>query len=419
PITVQEQDTFGNPVLAPTGGTTVTLTSNSAGTHPFALTSGGGAVTSATIPSGYSSVVFYYGDTKAGNPTITVSGALTSGTQVETITTATANKFAITSTAVSGAASAGAALGPITVQEQDTFGNPVLAPTGGTTVTLTSNSTGTAIFSATSGGGSVSSVTIPAGASSVAFYYGDTKAGTPTITAGGTLTSATQGETITVGPAAKFVLTSPVSGTASATATLGPITVQEQDTVGNPVLAPIGGTTVTLTSNSTGTAHFALTSGGSAITSVTIPVGFSSVTFYYGDTKAGSPTISAGGTLTSATQTETITAGTATMLAFGQQPSSTAQGSTIAPAITVQIQDQFGNLTTSAATVAIAINHNGGLLGLGALSGTKSKSAVAGVATFNDLSIAGLLGVGAGPGYTLQVTSSSLTAATSTGFSIT
>ena len=47
------------------------------------------------------------------------------------------------------------------------------------------------------------SVAIPSGQSSVTFYYGDTKAGTPTITAAATgMTSATQAETVTVGPVA-------------------------------------------------------------------------------------------------------------------------------------------------------------------------------------------------------------------------
>ena len=66
--------------------------------------------------------------------------------------------------------------GPITVQEQDPFGNPTFSPV---TVNLTSSSAA-GVFSPTSGGPPVTSVTIPGGTvSTVSFYYGDTVAGTP------------------------------------------------------------------------------------------------------------------------------------------------------------------------------------------------------------------------------------------------
>jgi len=44
---------------------------------------------------------------------------------------------------------------------QDSYGNPVPAPTGGTPVTLSSDSSGTAVFATTLTGTSVTSVTIP------------------------------------------------------------------------------------------------------------------------------------------------------------------------------------------------------------------------------------------------------------------
>src|SRR5205823_2469602 len=117
----------------------------------------------------------------------------------------------ITSTAVSGGVSATATLGPIAVQEQDQFGNPVNAGVSGEAVTLSSTA-GTGVFSATSGGSNITTVTIPNGSSSTTFFYGDTKAGTPTITvahaAAPALTSDTQQETITAGAASKLVITS-------------------------------------------------------------------------------------------------------------------------------------------------------------------------------------------------------------------
>ena len=98
------------------------------------------------------------------------------------VTGATATKLAFTSNALTGTASGSASLGPITVQEEDAYGDPVPTTTP-VTVTLSSSSTGTNEFAAASGGAAITSVTIPANSSSATFYYGDTKAGSPTLTA--------------------------------------------------------------------------------------------------------------------------------------------------------------------------------------------------------------------------------------------
>ncbi|TMB90902.1 MAG: hypothetical protein E6J45_07880 [Chloroflexi bacterium] len=105
-----------------------------------------------------------------------------------------------------------------------------------------------------------------------------------------------------------------------------------------------------------------------------------------------------------------ITVGAAAKLAFAQQPSNTHTASTITPAVTVQIQDAGGNLTSSTASVTVAIgtNPNGGTL-----SGTKTVSASGGIASFSTLSINN-----AGTGYTLNATSGALSGATSSAFTI-
>lgn len=424
PLTVAIRDAFGNPVDAPAGGTAVILTSSSSGTASFSATSGGAPTTTVTIPAGSSSTTFFYGDTKAGSPTLTAGGTLAGASQPATINAGPASRFAVTSAAiVAGAASISATLGPLTVQRQDVLGNPAF-PATPETVTLASNSLGTARFSATLAGATTTTVSIPSGQSSVTFYYGDTAPGSPTITVSGALTSAAQGQAIVVGPAAGLVVTSgSIAGVASATAIRGPVIVQVRDSAGNPVTT---GAVVNLSSNSAGTAIFGVTSGGAGVTTVTVPSGQASATFYYGDTRAtgaGVVTVTAAGTgLTSATLAGAITPAAASHLQFGQQPTNTAKGSTITPAVTARILDVFGNLTTSTASVSIAIENNPpALLGLGGgiLSGTTSRSAVGGVATFTNLSINGALGIGgAGIGYTLRVTSTGLTAATSTGFTI-
>jgi hypothetical protein len=88
-------------------------------------------------------------------------------------------------------------------------------------------------------------------------------------------------------------------------------------------------------------------------------------------------------------------------------------GSPITPAVQVEIRDQFGNRVTSAThniTLAIGANPGGGTL-----SGSTTIAAVAGVATFSNLSINQV-----GTGYTLTASATpALTGATSSAFNIT
>jgi hypothetical protein len=350
PITVQEEDAFNN---VTTTALTVNLSSSSAGTHEFAATSGGAVITSIAVPGGSSTATFYYGDQKAGNPTLTAAAAgLTSGTQAETITAGSATQLGFTSAPFNGTAN-NSATNAFTVSLEDGFGNPTTS-TSATTVNLSSNSTGTNEFAASSGGGPVTNVTIPANTASVTAYYGDTKAGSPTLTAAATgLTSGTQAETITAGTATQLLFTTaPVSGAASNSATVGPITVQEEDAFNNVSTTAL---TVNLSSNSTGTHRFAATSGGAAITSIAIPGGSSTATFYYGDQKAGSPTIMAAGTgLSAATQVEAITAGAPTQLGFTSTAFSGTANNSPTNAFTVALEDGFGNPTTR--TTATTVN---------------------------------------------------------------
>ena len=101
-------------------------------------------------------------------------------------------------------------------------------------------------------------------------------------------------------------------------------------------------------------------------------------------------------------------------LAYVTQPSRTLPFFTISPAVRVTVVDDLGNtITDYNGPVTIAIEHNGGLLVRGSLSGTTTVTAVAGVATFADLSINHL-----GNGYTLVVSGAGLTGAESVPFNI-
>lgn len=109
---------------------------------------------------------------------------------------------------------------------------------------------------------------------------------------------------------AELTFTSPaVTGAATSSPTVGPITVQLTAAGGTPVTS---GVTVQLSSSSTGTNEFSATAGGTPVTLVVIPAGASAVTFYYGDELAGQPVITAAADgVSPARQTETITPGQA------------------------------------------------------------------------------------------------------------
>ena len=104
--------------------------------------------------------------------------------------------------------------------------------------------------------------------------------------------------------------------------------------------------------------------------------------------------------------------GTATRLGFTMQPTNTAVGMPIAPAVQVCVQDGVGNTVTSAtSSITIAIGANPGSAALG---GTKTATAVSGCASFANLTLSAV-----GTGYTLTGTATGLAAATSSAYSIT
>jgi hypothetical protein len=176
--------------------------------------------------------------------------------------------------------------------------------------------------------------------------------------------------------------------------------------------------------NYMGTVHFT-SSDPQATAGHGLPADY---TFIPGD--AGVHTFTAGATLkTAGTQSvvatdtvQTSVTGSASVsvspagaakLAFGQQPTNTVVNTSISPAVTVEVEDSFGNVetgdNTDSVTMAIGTNPGGGTL-----SGTNPVTVSAGVATFSNLSINAV-----GNGYTLTASSGSLTGATSNPFNIT
>jgi trimeric autotransporter adhesin len=409
-VVVAEQDAFGN-LESADSATALALSANNGG---------GGFSCTATPTHVTNGVATYTGcsyTTASGSAyTLTASSAgLTSATATTTVTHGAANKVAFTTSPQIIEPSTGS--GTITVQAQDQFGNPIPAPTGGYSVTLTTTSThGTFTPS--------SPLTIAAGTSSVSFTYQDTAAGAPTVTARIAALAnptATQVETV-------------LANTITATVT---VSAQAPD----PLAA--GGTatyTVTVTNTGGARSDFNVTSVSGLPQGASAGLPSSCVTIRSGRTSTITLTVPTSATSPNGTSTLAVVAtgynstdgscsGTAigtgqgdgalvvsapaTQLVFVQQPSNVVHNANVTPAINVLLVDgSFDAVTTSGVPVTLAIGTNPGG---GTLSGGgPTNTAASGVATFTTTKISL-----AGTGYTLTASSAGLTGATSTAFNVT
>jgi len=371
--------------------------STTAGNNTVTFNNGAvGHVTSSTSTS--LSVTF---DTKATslgalNATVTVAAVGTTGpTQVATVVAGAASKLVVISQPTNTVS--GAVISPaVTVQIQDANG---FLTTSTANVTLSLNGIGTL-----SGTKTVAAV---AGVATFNTLSVDKAATGYTLvpSSPGLSTVFSNSFNITPGAPAKLVVITQPTDTVSATAISPAVTVQIQDAAGNLTTSTASVTMAIGTNPSSGTL-----SGTTTVAAVAGVATFSTLQI----DKAGTGyTLSAtSGVLTSSTSnTFNITAGAPAKLAVTTQPTNTVAGVAISPAVTVQIQDAAGNLTTSTAGVVMAIGTNPGG---GTLSGTTTVNAVAGTATFSTLSINKTA-----VGYTLSATSGGLTAATSSTFNIT
>ncbi len=132
---------------------------------------------------------------------------------------------------------AGTTAGPINVQLQT--GNVATPASADTPVTLTTTSTKGQFSTSPSGPWtSTLTVTIPAGSTSTAFYYQDTAAGTPTISAAiAGQPAATQVETVTA--AAPVKLTVKPRAVVVVGGSRRPLAAEVVDKFGNPSTAPV------------------------------------------------------------------------------------------------------------------------------------------------------------------------------------
>src|SRR5262249_28925851 len=184
------------------------------------------------------------------------------------------------------------------------------------------------------------------------------------------------------------------------------LTGQAPDSIGDPVTSFNGPVTVMLASTPGGA-----TLGGTMIVTASSGVAtFSGLTL----TKAASGyTLIASGVGSGSTTTSavTVTPAAATQFVITQQPPASVQVNKTF-ALNASIEDAYGNVVTTAsnrASVAFANNPTGATLG-----GTLTVTASQGVASFTNLTLNKI-----GSGYTLRVSGSGLTSATSNPISVT
>jgi hypothetical protein len=225
--------------------------------------------------------------------------------------------------------------------------------------------------------------------------------GNATITASsGSVSSVGVTVTVAAGAASQLgIRTQPADAASAATMTTQPV-IEVRDAAGNLIVTSTASVTVAIAGGGTlaGSTTVAAVAGVATFAGlgVTGLIGARTLSF----TSAG-----LAGTTSAAF---TLVAGTPTQLAVRTQPVASSAYANFTTAPVVEIQDAQGNLTTSTATVTAAIASGGGALG-----GTASVGAVAGVATFAPLSVQGTAGA-----RTLTFTSGSLTAATTASFSV-
>jgi hypothetical protein len=399
-ITVQVQDAGGNVVNSSSASIAMTI-----GTNPGGGTLSGTTTVNANGTSGLASFsTLSINKTGTGYTLVASSSGLTSATSSGfNITPGTATQLVFTTQPSAGTAAGTAFATQPTVTVQDANGNTVTSSSASITLAIGTNP----------GGGTLTCTTNPKNATNGV----DTFAGcsinktgngyTLTATSSGLATATSNTFNITPGAATQLVFTTQPSSTANgATAFAQQPVVTVEDANGNTVTSSNASITLAIGTNPSGgtltctTNPLAATNGVAAFGGCSINLAGNGYTL----------TAAASG-LTGATSTTiNIAVGSATKLVFGTQPSNSAAGAAITPAVTAKVEDAGGNVVSSSASITMAIGTNPSG---GTLSGTTTANAVNGTATFSTLSIDK-----SGTGYTLTASSSGLTGATSSAFSI-
>jgi hypothetical protein len=396
-VTVVVEDGSGNPVTNSTNPVTLALTG----------VSGLAGTLTATPQNGIATF---------SNLSVATAGTYTLTAASPSLTSATSASFVIT--ALGGSAPpppvklaflqqptnalTGATIAPaVTVVVEDSNGNTVSTAVNPVTLTLVGGTglSGTLSVVPKNGIATFNNLSV---SNAGTYTLGAISTGlTPAASAGFTISAPGGGTPV----AAKLAFLQQPSN-ATAGATIAPaLTVAVEDSNGNTVSAATNPVTIALT-----------TGNGLAGTLTATPQNGVATFSGLSVSNAGSYTLSASsaGLTPAISSSFTISAaggGTpppaATKLGFVQQPTSASAGATITPAVTVVVQDSSGNTVTTATNpVTLALSGGTGL------AGTLTATPQNGIATFSNLSVS------AAGTYTLSASSTGLTPATSSSFTI-
>src|SRR6266704_478660 len=397
PLQVTALDPEGNPVPGFTGNVTVA----------FGGTSGAGVTLGGTT-----TVAAVHGVATFGDLTVSKAGTGYWLTGSSTgLARAASDAFEVTAGAATqlvfgtqpGTTVADHNITPaVKVRAVDALGNLVPSFAGNVSIATGNNP----------GGATLSGTTPVAAIGGVATFYDLSLNKTGT---GYTLTASASGFApvtstpfdITPGTATQLAFTTQPTNTVAGVMISPAVQVTAIDHAGNSVPGFAGSVTVAFGNNP----------GGSTLSGTTTLTAVNGVASF-GDLSANKTgtsywlTATATGLSRATSSVFAINPGTATQLVFGQQPGTTVANRLITPAVKVRALDAFGNLATGFTdAVGIALGSNPG----GAtLSGTMPVAAVAGVATFFDLSLNRT-----GTGYTRTASASGFAPVISTGFDIT
>jgi hypothetical protein len=331
-VTITAKDTGGNTVLGYTGSASFTDLSGSISLKSTGVFTNGVLQASVAISKAYANDVITATDTTTG---------ATGTSNTFTVVAAPATQLVFTA-GVGQSLTASTVSLVITVQLQDSNGNPVAAGTGGVSVSLTSTDTTTGTFWSDAAGTIkiTAPITILAGQSSYSFYYSDTASGSPTLTASSTgLTSATTTFTISTD---KLVFVQGATQTLAPGQTSTGIVIEQETPTGSPDYIILGTTQITVTTSSP-TGEFSTTPGGTLTHSITVDVtglfAYESSTFYYVDSAAGTPELTAvAGGFTPGTTMFTIYTATLSSFKITSTSSPVAVGASFS--ITITALDQ-------------------------------------------------------------------------------
>ena len=365
------------------------------------------------------------GTVGAGTYTLsaTRTGLATANSSNVTITAGPAAKLVFTTQPGGGPDGAAFATQPV-VTIEDTSGNTVTTSNAQVTLGINSQPATGATLTCTN-----NAVAANAGVASFANCKVVGKIGSYTLSATmtGPITATSSPFGITVGAASQLVFTTqPVGGVTEGTNFATQPVVTVEDSGSNPVTTDNGTVAVSIGTYAGG--NGGNTQGTLGCTATTVNANAGVATFagcqITGTAGAGTYTLNAarGGLATGTSANMSITAGTATKLAFTTQPGGgVSEGTNFAPMPVVSVQDANDNtVTTDNGTVALSVNTyaagNGGTT-KGTLGCTNNTvSANAGVASFAGCKITGTVGAGT---YTLSATRTGLATANSSNVTIT